>query len=94
MNHEPIPFRVLAGIVDTDTFYAPVNFPAVCQMSHGSRCVLPRAAPIVQAIPFKREEWRSEIAHADAARLEDFSREMTHSHHVYREQFHQKKAFG
>ncbi|HEX4123896.1 MAG TPA: hypothetical protein VHY37_04155 [Tepidisphaeraceae bacterium] len=94
MNHEPIPFRVLAGVVDTDAFYAPVNFPAVCQMARGSRCVLTRGTPIVQAIPFKRESWQSQIAHADAAQLERVSREMTHSHHVYREQDHRKKTFG
>jgi hypothetical protein len=94
MNHEPIPFRILAGVVDTDAFYAPINFPAVCEMKRGSDCVLRRATPLVQAIPFKRDQWQSGVGHADAARLEEFSRDISHSHHVYREQYHQKKVFG
>jgi hypothetical protein len=94
LNSEAIPFRVLAGVVDTDSFYAPVNFPAVCELGRGGSCLLKRGTPLVQAIPFKREQWRSEIGRADADRLEKLSREMTHSHHVYREQHHQKKAFG
>jgi hypothetical protein len=94
LNQEPIPFRILAGVVDTDTFYQPVNFPAVCEMARGSSCVLRRNTPLVQAIPFKRENWQSQIGHADAQRLEDFSRDISQSHHVYREQYHQKKSFG
>jgi hypothetical protein len=94
MNQEPIPFRILAGIVETDTFYQPVNFPAVCEMKPGSSTVLRRNTPLVQAIPFKRDQWGSRIHHADAERLEAFSREITQSHHVYREQYHQRKTFG
>jgi hypothetical protein len=94
VNQEAGAFDVLAGVVDTDTFYAHVNFPAVCRMEKGSQYSMKRGMPLVQAIPFKRESWRAETGHADAQRLAEFTREISHSHHVYREQFHQRKVFG
>ena len=94
LNHEPIPFRILAGVVDTDTFYAQVNFPAVCQMPRGTSQTLKRGIPLVQAIPFQRESWQHQTGHADARRLADFTRRISHNHHVYREQYQQRKTFG
>jgi hypothetical protein len=93
LNQEPIPFRILAGVVDTDVFYSQVNLPAVCLMSRGSTCRLRRATPLVQVIPFKREAWRAQSGHADARQCGQLNRDISHSHHVYREQFHQKKSF-
>jgi hypothetical protein len=93
LNRESIPFNILAGVVDTDSFYSPVNFPAACLMQRGSKCTLLRSTPLVQVIPFKREEWHSQIWHADARRLAEFDRQFAHSHHVYREQSHHRKSF-
>jgi hypothetical protein len=93
LNHERIPFEVFSGIVDTDTFYSQVNFPSACLMSPGTSCVLTRGTPLVQAIPFRREAWTSQVGRADAQRLADYSRSFTHAHHVYREQHHQRKSF-
>ena len=94
MNQEPMPFNVLSGIVDTDTFYAEVHFPAVCLMARGSTCTVKRQTPLIQAIPFRRETWRSEVGHADAERQGEFTRGMSHNHHIYREQFQRRKSFG
>jgi hypothetical protein len=93
LNHEPIPFRVLSGLVDTDTFYEQVNFPSVCMMARGTSCVLKRGTPLAQVIPIKREPWRSQIGHADAQKLREMRHSMMHNHHVYRELYHHKKAF-
>jgi hypothetical protein len=94
LNQEANAFRVLAGVVDTDTFYSQVNFPAVCLMERRSTFVMKRQTPLAQVIPFKREAWRAQIGHADARRLAEYTRSISHSHHVYREQYHQRKAFG
>jgi len=93
LNQELVPFRILAGVVDTDTFYEHVNFPAVCLMPRGTSCYIKRQTPLVQVIPFKRETWRSQIGHADAHRLGEIRRGMMYNHHIYREQFYQKKMF-
>ena len=94
LNQEDTAFRILAGVVDTDLLYAQVNFPAVCLLGRGSTCSLKRQTPLVQVIPFKREAWHSQIGHADAERLGEFTRNISHSPHIYREQFHHKKTFG
>lgn len=93
LNRARIPFEILAGVVDTDSFYSQVNFPAACLMEPGSKCALERGTPLVQAIPFKREDWRSQVWHADARRLGEFDRQFAHSRHVYREQSHRRKNF-
>jgi hypothetical protein len=94
LNQELMPLRILAGVVDTDAFYSQVHLPAVCLMARGSTCSLKRGTPLVQVIPLRREAWTSQIGHADAQRLKEFTREISHSHHVYREQFQKKKSFG
>jgi hypothetical protein len=93
VNREFGPFEILAGVVDTDTLYTQVNFPAVCRMEKGLKFSMKRGMPLVQVIPFKRETWRAEVGHADARRLAEFTRRISHSHHVYREEFYQRKTF-
>jgi hypothetical protein len=94
LNRADIPFRILSGVVDTDGFYSQVNFPAACMMQRGSTFAMKRQTPLMQAIPFKREEWRAQVGHADARRVAEFGRSISHNHHVYREEFHRRKSFG
>lgn len=49
---------ILPAIVDTDTHVVPTNFPAIIM---GEEVKIEMGAPIIQAIPFKRETWTSEI---------------------------------
>lgn len=51
-------FQVLEGIVDTDRYVAPVNFPFVVK-NPTEEFLIPAGTPIVQVIPFKREKWAS-----------------------------------
>jgi hypothetical protein len=46
---------VLSGIVDTDTFATPVNFPFVATAPDGVH-VLAKGTPLVQVIPFRRDD--------------------------------------
>jgi hypothetical protein len=59
MHRESI-FTILPGIVDTDTYTAPVNFPFVIN-DLNFEGLIPKGTPIVQVIPFKREDWQMEI---------------------------------
>ena len=54
--HRDSLFTILSGIVDTDTYSAPVNFPFVINdpLFEG---LIPKGTPIAQVIPFKRESW-------------------------------------
>ena len=47
--------EVLSGVVDTDAFPTPVNFPFVVTAGDGVH-VLPKGTPLVQVIPFRRAD--------------------------------------
>jgi hypothetical protein len=53
--HHDLPFRTLEGVVDTDTYFNPVNFPFIPDPEFEG--LIPRGTPIAQVIPFKRESW-------------------------------------
>ena len=55
MHRESV-FTILPGIVDTDEYYAPVNFPFVVNNPEFEG-LIPKGTPIAQVIPFKRESW-------------------------------------
>jgi hypothetical protein len=52
-----LPFQTLSAIVDTDKHDVPTHFPFF--MKHGFEGKIPVGTPIVQIIPFKRQEWKS-----------------------------------
>ena len=49
-------FSILEGVVDTDKYSAPVNFPFFLNDSNFEG-VIPAGTPIATVIPFKRENW-------------------------------------
>jgi hypothetical protein len=58
--HRDAPFTILPGIVDTDTYTAPVNFPFVLN-DWKFEGLIPAGTPMVQVIPFKRDSWEMGI---------------------------------
>jgi hypothetical protein len=58
--HRPSIFTILDGVVDTDTYTAPVNFPFVFN-EPDFEGIIPAGTPIAQVIPFKRESWKMEL---------------------------------
>lgn len=59
LNRSDLPFMSISGIVDTDKHPIPVNFPFF--KKEGFVGIIPAGTPIIQAIPFKRETWVSEV---------------------------------
>ena len=59
MHRESV-FTILPGIVDTDTYTAPVNFPFVLN-DVTYEGLIPAGTPMAQIFPFKRESWEMEI---------------------------------
>lgn len=53
-----LPFKLIEGIVDTDTFPLTINFPFLLKNNFNG--LMPRGTPIVQVIPFKRDSFKSE----------------------------------
>jgi hypothetical protein len=58
--HRESPFTILDGIVDTDNYTAPVNFPFVLN-DWGFEGLIPAGTPMAQVIPFKRESWKMRL---------------------------------
>ena len=58
--HREAVFTILPGIVDTDTYTAPVNFPFVIN-DPAFEGLIPKGTPIAQVIPFKRDSWTMEL---------------------------------
>lgn len=60
-KHRDNPFTILDGIVDTDSYDAPVNFPFVMNDPKWEGLIT-AGTPIAQVIPFKRDVFSMEIA--------------------------------
>ena len=61
MNRNDSKFTCFEGIVDTDKFYAPVNFPFYLN-DESWNGIIPAGTPIIQVIPFKRESYQHTIS--------------------------------
>lgn len=62
--HRESVFTILPGIVDTDTYTAPVNFPMVIN-DLNFEGLIPKGTPIAQVIPFKRDLFKMEIGNEE-----------------------------
>ena len=95
LNQFGLPFQVLSGLVETDTYYRPVHFPTVCLMRPGTSFTIKRGTPIAQVVPVKREEWQSTAAPWDTAARERIEREMLADRHdFYKDRHWKKKSYG
>jgi hypothetical protein len=54
-----LPFYSFSGVVDTDKHPTAINFPFVLRKDFEG--VIPAGTPIIQAIPFKRDDWNAKI---------------------------------
>jgi hypothetical protein len=66
--HRESIFTIFEGVVDTDQYKAPVNFPFVLKDIKWEG-IIPAGTPMAQVIPFKRESWKHKIG-SDKERIE------------------------
>jgi hypothetical protein len=62
--HRESEFTILPGVVDTDTYTGPVNFPFVIN-DPNFEGYIKEGTPIAQVIPFKRDKWIMELGDSD-----------------------------
>jgi len=63
LNNADDRFNIISGIIDTDKYENPINFPIVL---NGDKyptleTTIQKGTPYVQVIPFKREDWTMEM---------------------------------
>lgn len=61
VNRHNLPFRLFSGVVETDTYKNPVQFPFQLLNQTNEVTILKKGTPICQFFPFKRDSWRSEV---------------------------------
>jgi len=59
-----LPFLTITGVVDTDKYDVPTNFPFFVKKNFMGK--IPKGTPICQIFPFKRESWSSERKPVDS----------------------------
>jgi hypothetical protein len=61
LHYDDLPFRCVPAIVDTDKHPIPINF--IFFIKNGFSGLIPKGTPIMQVIPFKRENCKSEFSY-------------------------------
>jgi len=60
-NRHDLPFRTFTGVVDTDSFEIPVQFPFQMIVEVKDILIIEKGTPVCQILPFKRENWSSKV---------------------------------
>lgn len=72
INRVDLPFYTLGGVIDTDGWGDPGNHPFL--LKKGWEGIIPKGTPIVQVIPFKRENWSSD---ADKTMTDEYDKQLS-----------------
>lgn len=91
-KHRDNPFTILDGIVDTDSYLAPVNFPFVLN-DVKFKGLIPAGTAIAQVIPFKRDSFEMEISVNQSDRLKSINKLRSVFFDSYKTQFWTKKEY-
>jgi hypothetical protein len=90
-HYEDLPFRTLSGLVDTDKYPAPVNFPFLFRKDFEG--LIPKGTPIVQIIPFKREKMTHEYNYDTGFFKKLWDKAHTEFFNRYGKNFREKKVY-
>lgn len=87
LNHMQKNFKILDGVVDTDTYYSNINFPFIWTGGDGE-FFFEKGTPLVQVIPFRREQQDIEVSVIDSDKKQKvISLLGTRMKNAYREEF-------
>lgn len=92
MWHEDLPFRCFSGVVDTDKYnFQPINFPFL--FKKGFEGKIHMGTPMIQVIPFKREEWIAKTKKKSNFNPKIWERSKRRFGHRYKKDYRQEKSF-
>jgi len=66
--HHDLPFTILPAIVDTDTYFNPLNFPFLPDPDFEG--LIPKGTPIAQVLPFARQSWEMSISSIEDSEID------------------------
>ena len=75
VNNSDKRFSIISGIVDTDTYNSPINFPFIInkKIIEDNEILIKQGTPYVQVIPFKRKNWKMKIEEISKEKLFSFN---------------------
>lgn len=94
INRHDLPFRTFSGVVDTDMYETAVQFPFQLLKFDSERIIIEKGTPLCQFIPFKRDNWKSEVK--DISILEMKQRSVRYLEKIikpYKARFWEKKQY-
>jgi len=92
--HRDTIFSIFPGIVDTDSYFSPIEFPFTLKKK-GFEGLIPAGTPVAQIIPFKRQRWTSTHyakSNSDLAMSMEYPMSNVFFN-AYRNKFWEKKSF-
>jgi hypothetical protein len=91
--HRESPIRTFEAVVDTDSYYHPVEIPFTLADPTWEG-LIPAGTPIVQVIPFKRESYKMEVVELDKRKANEVRYKITHQFFDrYKNHFWNKKEY-
>lgn len=92
--HRQSLFSILEGVVDTDKYDAPVNFPFTLN-DWKFEGLIPAGTPMAQVIPFKRESWEMSMGNEVDQKSQGTTSRLlrTRFFDSYKSQFRQLKEY-
>tara|TARA_R100000353_G_scaffold20274_1_gene18383 strand:+ start:15776 stop:16477 length:702 start_codon:yes stop_codon:yes gene_type:complete len=94
-NHV-LPYDLITGIVDTDTYPETVNFPFYWTKSVDQRTLIKEGSPMAMVIPFKRESWKMKTEECKLTIEQRSKRKLSFFNLIadnYKRKFWNKKSF-
>lgn len=95
INRHDLPFRTFSGIVDTDTYNMPIQFPFQILNFAKDTIIIEEGTPVCQFIPFKRDSWKMEYKKFNKIQSEkntfNFKKTIKNS---YKKNFWKKKEYN
>jgi hypothetical protein len=95
LNNRDDRFEIISGIVDTDTYDRQINFPFILNSAKYPELdtIINKGTPIVQVIPFKRDEWKMKIGVSKINTVSTLLKESFYLFRNYQRMFWRKKKW-
>jgi hypothetical protein len=95
LNNRDDRFEIISGIVDTDTYDRQINFPFILNNAKYPELdtIINKGTPIVQVIPFKRDEWKMKIGVSKINLVSTLLKESFYLFRNYQRMFWRKKKW-
>jgi hypothetical protein len=94
IGHHDLPFKAIPGVVDSDRSKTELLFPM--WIKEGFSGIVEKGTPLVQIIPFKRDDWESTFNHYEDEEYYKNIEEKTFNGTMighYLKNYHSKKRF-